>query len=296
MALFKHDLKGLLAYSTISHLGLITLLFGMGTALAAVAAVFHIINHAIFKASLFMAAGIIDHETGSRDMRKLNGLWNHMPITATLAMVAAAAMAGVPLLNGFLSKEMFFTETLQQSTLGSISWMVPVFATIGAVSPSPIRCGSSTMCFLTASRRICPKRLMNRPATCACRSKSWWAVSDRGRFSGIYGRGVLAHASRVGVGRDRLPEYHLQIWHGLNLPLLMSLLAMLGGGASTTTGSGSSGFKPIFRSTTRASDSMMRLPGCSSACAAAWPGLTTAPCSVPCSGCFSWPLFFRWCR
>ena len=132
LALFKHDLKGLLAFSTISHLGLITLLFGIGTPLAAVAAVFHIINHATFKASLFMAAGIIDHETGTRDMRKLNGLWSCMPITATLAMVAAAAMAGVPLLNGFLSKEMFFAETLEQSTLGSISWIIPAFATIGA--------------------------------------------------------------------------------------------------------------------------------------------------------------------
>jgi multicomponent K+:H+ antiporter subunit A len=172
-ALFKHDLKGLLAYSTISHLGLITLLFGMGTALAAVAAVFHIINHAIFKASLFMAAGIIDHETGSRDMRKLNGLWNHMPITATLAMVAAAAMAGVPLLNGFLSKEMFFTETLQQSTLGSISWMVPVFATIGGAFSVAYSLRFIHDVFFNGDRRICPKRLMNRPAICAYRSKSW---------------------------------------------------------------------------------------------------------------------------
>ncbi len=64
-ALFQHDLKGLLAYSTISHLGLITLLFGLDSDLAPVAAIFHIINHATFKASLFMAAGIIDHETGS---------------------------------------------------------------------------------------------------------------------------------------------------------------------------------------------------------------------------------------
>jgi multicomponent K+:H+ antiporter subunit A len=71
-AMFQHDLKGLLAYSTISHLGLITLLLGLGSPLAAVAAVFHIINHATFKASLFMAAGIIDHETGTRDMRRLS--------------------------------------------------------------------------------------------------------------------------------------------------------------------------------------------------------------------------------
>ena len=110
--MFQNDLKGLLAYSTISHLGLITLLLGMNRELATVAAVFHVMNHATFKASLFMAAGIIDHETGTRDIRRLDGLFKAMPVTGTLACVASAAMAGVPLMNGFLSKEMFFAETV----------------------------------------------------------------------------------------------------------------------------------------------------------------------------------------
>jgi multicomponent K+:H+ antiporter subunit A len=74
-AMFQNDLKALLAYSTISHLGLITLLLGLNSPLAAVAAVFHMMNHATFKASLFMAVGIIDHETGTRDMRRLHGLY-----------------------------------------------------------------------------------------------------------------------------------------------------------------------------------------------------------------------------
>ncbi|MBL4954274.1 Na+/H+ antiporter subunit A, partial [Neobacillus sp. YIM B02564] len=100
------------AYSTISHLGLITVLLGIGTPLSVVAAIFHTLNHAVFKASLFMAAGIIDHETGTRDMRILRGLYKAIPFTATLAIVASASMAGVPLLNGFLSKEMFFAETV----------------------------------------------------------------------------------------------------------------------------------------------------------------------------------------
>ena len=73
-AMFQRDMKGVLAYSTISHLGLITLLLGMNSELAAVAAVFHMLNHATFKASLFMATGIIDHETGTRDLRRLSGL------------------------------------------------------------------------------------------------------------------------------------------------------------------------------------------------------------------------------
>ena len=120
VAMFQRDLKALLAYSTISHLGLITLLLGLNSPLAAVAAVFHVMNHATFKASLFMAAGIIDHESGTRDIRKLSGLLKLMPITGTLAIIASASMAGVPLLNGFLSKEMFFAETvfIQATPLG----------------------------------------------------------------------------------------------------------------------------------------------------------------------------------
>src|SRR5690606_1643731 len=111
IALFKDDLKALLAFSTVSHLGLTTMLLGIGTPLAAVAAVFHILNHATFKAALFMSAGIVDHEAGTRDIRRLGGLLTLMPITATLSLIAAASMAGIPFFNGFLSKEMMLEET-----------------------------------------------------------------------------------------------------------------------------------------------------------------------------------------
>src|SRR3546814_19450447 len=84
IALFKDDLKGLLAHSTVSHLGLVTMLFGFGTPIAAVAGVFHILNHATFKCALFMTAGIVDHETGTRDARRLGGLAALMPITAPI--------------------------------------------------------------------------------------------------------------------------------------------------------------------------------------------------------------------
>src|SRR3546814_11916620 len=73
-------MKGVLAYSTISHLGLITLLLGMNSSLGLVAAIFHMVNHATFKASLFMAAGIVDHETGTRDLGRLSGLRRAMPL------------------------------------------------------------------------------------------------------------------------------------------------------------------------------------------------------------------------
>jgi multicomponent K+:H+ antiporter subunit A len=169
-AIFQQDLKGLLAYSTISHLGLITTLLSFGSPLAAVAAIFHMANHATFKASLFMAAGIIDHEAGTRDMRKLTGLFSFLPITATLAMVASGAMAGVPLLNGFLSKEMFFAEALEQhrqSLLDSASPRWP------AHSRSPIRRASSTPCSSARSRSICRSNRMSRRTGCACPSSCW---------------------------------------------------------------------------------------------------------------------------
>src|SRR5690606_24474360 len=132
-ATFQRDMKGVLAYSTISHLGLITLLLGMNSTLALVAAVFHMLNHATFKASLFMAAGVVDHETGTRDLQRLGGLYHAMPITATLAMVAAAAMAGVPLLNGFLSKEMFFAETMFAGEELWVRIALPAVATVAGM-------------------------------------------------------------------------------------------------------------------------------------------------------------------
>jgi len=107
------------------------MLLGFGTPMAAVAAVFHILNHATFKAALFMNAGIIDHEAGTRDIKRLGGLLHLMPVTATLAMVAAASMAGLPPLNGFLSKEMMLHEAAATAWLGN-GWVVPALATLAA--------------------------------------------------------------------------------------------------------------------------------------------------------------------
>lgn len=119
------DLKGILAFSTVSQLGLIMSLLGAGAIAfhvedgantvfkyAAFAAIFHLINHATFKGSLFMIAGIVDHETGTRDIRKLGGLMSVMPLSFTVALIGSLSMAGLPPFNGFLSKEMFLTAML----------------------------------------------------------------------------------------------------------------------------------------------------------------------------------------
>ena len=225
-ALFKHDLKGLLAYSTISHLGLITLLLGMGTELAAIAAIFHIINHATFKASLFMAAGIIDHETGTRDMRRLNGLWKFMPHTATLAMVAAASMAGVPLLNGFLSKEMFFAETLLQHTLGSLSWMIPVLATLAAVFSVAYSLRFIHDVFFNGEPLDLPKTPHEPPRYMKVPIEILVALCLLVGIFPAFIVGGLLHSASLAVLGGEVPYYSLSIWHGFNLALVMSIVAM----------------------------------------------------------------------
>jgi multicomponent K+:H+ antiporter subunit A len=231
MALFKHDLKGLLAYSTISHLGLITLLFGLDEPLAVVAGVFHILNHATFKASLFMAAGIIDHETGSRDMRQLNGLWKYMPITGALAMVASAAMAGVPLMNGFLSKEMFFAETVTKDSHALMEWLLPLGATVaGAFSVAyslrfihdvffngePV--GLSKVPHEPPHFMRVPVELLVLLCVAVGLAPAWVI----GSLLAVAGKAAL-----LGPNPGVMPEYTLALWHGFNLPLLMSAVALV---------------------------------------------------------------------
>jgi multicomponent K+:H+ antiporter subunit A len=230
MALFQHDLKGLLAYSTISHLGLITLLFGLDSPLANVAATFHIINHATFKASLFMAAGIIDHETGSRDMRRINGLWKYMPHTAVLAMVAASAMAGVPLLNGFLSKEMFFSETLAQDFLGSFHWIIPAVSTLAGAFAVAYSLRFIHDVFFNGEPVNLPKYPPHEPTRYMKIPVEILVLLCLvvGMLPGFTVAPLLASAASASLG-GALPEYSLHIWHGFNLPLAMSVLALLGG-------------------------------------------------------------------
>ncbi|MEK3794441.1 Na+/H+ antiporter subunit A [Paenibacillus sp. FSL R7-0204] len=151
-AIRQTDLKALLAYSTISQLGLIMSLLGLGSAaafftgtgdavfytMATTAALFHLINHAVFKGSLFMVVGIIDHETGTRDLRKLGGLMSLMPVTFSIALIGTFSMAGLPPFSGFLSKEMFFTSVLnirEFDILSSGYWtqLFPVIAWIASV-------------------------------------------------------------------------------------------------------------------------------------------------------------------
>jgi multicomponent K+:H+ antiporter subunit A len=230
LAVFQQDLKGLLAYSTISHLGLITLLTGLDTPFGQIAAIFHIMNHATFKASLFMAAGIIDHESGTRDIRRLSGLWRFMPITATLAMVAAAAMAGVPLLNGFLSKEMFFAETIEMHDNSLVDQALPYIVTLASMFTVAYSLRFIRDVFFGPAPRDLPRVpheppfLMRFPAellVLACLVVGIMPAFTIGP--------VLETAVRSVLRGAPVPEYSLAVWHGFTPELLMSLVAMSGG-------------------------------------------------------------------
>ena len=229
-AIFQHDLKGVLAYSTISHLGLITLLFGLSTPMAVVAGVFHILNHATFKASLFMAAGIIDHETGTRDMRRLGNLRRFMPMTSALAITASLAMAGIPLLNGFLSKEMFFSEALGiDGAHAGMRIAVAVAALLYGIFgvAYSLRFVHETF-FGEGPRQLDavphePPRWMRAPVAVlvllcvAVGMFPAWTVAP------------VLHAGAMAILGQAMPAYSLAVWHGFNLPLLMSLCGIVGG-------------------------------------------------------------------
>jgi len=151
-AVKQTDLKALLAYSTISQLGLVMSLFGLGSAAlnpdyqadsvlytqATFAALFHLVNHSTFKGALFMVIGIVDHNVGTRDIRRLGGLMSLMPVTFSIALIGSFSMAGLPPFNGFLSKELFFEamltiRNLEFFSIGAWGLLFPILAWIASI-------------------------------------------------------------------------------------------------------------------------------------------------------------------
>lgn len=226
IALFKDDLKGLLAFSTVSHLGLITMLLGLGTEVAAVVAVFHIINHATFKAALFMTAGIVDHEAKTRDIKRLGGLRLLMPVTFTIGTIAALSMAGIPPFNGFISKEMMLDQMAQTGPL------FMVVATIAAMFSVAYSLRFVVHVFLGPKRKDYPAKphdpgfgMWAAPALLAV------LVILIGLFPKTTVGALVAAVSKSVTGAEELPYYSLALWHGVNEALIMSIIAVaLGAG------------------------------------------------------------------
>ncbi|WP_149755277.1 monovalent cation/H+ antiporter subunit A [Roseivivax sediminis] len=229
ISFFKHDLKAILAFSTVSHLGLITMLLGTGTAFGAMTAIFHILNHATFKAALFMSAGIVDHEAHTRDIRRLGGLRHLMPVTATIATLAALSMAGIPLFNGFVSKEMWLEEALHTEFFAS-PYFVAAICTIGALFSAAYSFRFIFHTFFGDTRRDYPSHphdpnpgMWLPPAFLVC------LVLIIGMAPFLAEPLVKFVTAAVLGNTAEVPTYHLAIWHGFKPPLYLSGIAVAGG-------------------------------------------------------------------
>jgi multicomponent Na+:H+ antiporter subunit A len=246
-AVKQTDLKAILAFSTVSQLGLIMSLLGAGAAalhyefldeniytVAVTAAIFHLINHATFKGSLFMAAGIIDHETGTRDIRKLGGLMHFMPITFTISIIGAFSMAGLPPFNGFLSKEMFFTAMVHVTEMDLFNletWGVvfPVLAWIASIFTFVY---SMILVFKAFTGKYQPEKLDKKPheAPMGLLISPVILVSlviIFGFFPNLLSDSLISPAmasilpSLLGEGGEF--RVHISFWHGPNIELFMTI-------------------------------------------------------------------------
>jgi multicomponent K+:H+ antiporter subunit A len=229
VALFRHDLKSILAYSTISQLGLMVMLLGFARELAVLAAVLHILNHAAFKAALFMVAGSVEHATGTRDIRRLGGLAKAMPVTALAASLAAAAMAGVPPLGGFISKELMLEQSAATVLFG-LPWLVPVLATLGAALSVGYTLRLAAHAFFGAPRDAEAAAKAHDP-----RTGEWAPPALLTLLALLLGlvpmtlSAPLVSAVAAVVTGVPAPPVDLALWHGLTPALMLSGVALAGG-------------------------------------------------------------------
>jgi len=237
MAVRQTDLKAILAFSTVSQLGMIMAMLGFGTEIAIFAAVFHILNHATFKGSLFMVAGIVDLQTGTRDIRKLGQLYTFLPMTATLALFGTFSMAGVPLpfLNGFYSKEMFFEGTLmlQEGSSGIMAFfvqMIPILAVIGSIFTFVY---SMYLFFGTFIKKRDIDNELNEPIKEApigmiiAPTILVFGVIIIGLMPNLFNSALLSHTAQSILSTASVNS--INFWHGFNTPFIMSMVVVIVG-------------------------------------------------------------------
>ena len=231
-ALRQTDLKLLLAYGTVSQLGFMVLLVGIGTEAAALAGLATVVAHALFKSTLFMCVGLIDHSAGTRDIRELSGVGYRVPWLAVLGGLAALSMAGMPPLVGFLTKEAAF-ESVVYLVMGDVPEVTPLAA--AALAAALVFGSCLTVAYSLrwwwgafASKVGPPALTWHRPA---------WGMAAVPMFLGLLSLvlGFLGpqltallepYANAVDAGK---PSHGLALWHGFTWPLIMSLVALGGG-------------------------------------------------------------------
>lgn len=223
MALGQNDLKKILAYTTVAVLGTLTMLLGLGTELAVKAAMTYLLAHALYKAALFMAAGSVDHETGSRDPEALGGLRRAMPFTAAAALVAGLSMAGLPFLLGFVSKEYFYKALLGAGGPG-VWW-----ETLGVTA-------SVVMVAMALTTGLKPFWGAFKPTPKPAHEAPWtmWlgplllgvASIKTGLMPGLVSTDLIGPASAAVLGD---PDFtaQLKLWHGWTPALGLSALTVV---------------------------------------------------------------------
>ncbi len=224
MAMVQTDLKRLLAYSTVSALGTITLLIGLNTTMATQAAIVFLIVHSLYKGALFMVAGAIDHETGTRDVTRLGGLIRVMPVTAIAAGLAALSMSGFPPLLGFIGKELIYEAKLQIPNLSFLVIGSGVLANIVNVTVAII----VGIAPFWDEHKISAKNA-HEGATALWLGPLVLALAGlmAGLYSEIIGLQIINPA--VSAVRAQPTSVQLELWHGINPVLMLSFVTVLAG-------------------------------------------------------------------
>ena len=225
LAIQQTDLKRILAYSTVSALGTLMLLLGFGTGLAITAAITFLLCHSLYKATLFLVAGTIDHETGTRDIGKLGGLARAMPLVAATAALASLSMAGVPPAGGFIAKEFVYEAAIELP-----HWAWAVVGTVFLVNLSFV-----VVACLLAIRPFFGNRVRD---TVASPKKTNPRITVPPLLLAILGIVVgfaptmfaqdLVTPAILSIAHDAAPA-PLKLWHGWNLALLLSTATLLAG-------------------------------------------------------------------
>lgn len=224
LALRYTDLKQVLAYSTIMALGTLTMLLGMGYSLAIEAVVLFILVHSLYKGALFMVAGTIDHETGTRDYLLLSGLRKYMPITAAGAILAALSMSGVVPFVGFIAKELVYEAALNLETTSSIMITLAVLANVAGVAAA----GIAAIRPFFGDYKETPKKAHESPWP------MWIGPLLLGITSLLLGvfpaivDETLISATVSSIGGEPV-IFQLALWHGFNTALVLSIFTLFAG-------------------------------------------------------------------
>lgn len=224
LAMCYTDMKQILAYTTVMVLATLTMLIGMGFPLAHEAAAVYILGHALYKASLFMVAGSIDHEAGTRDIAHLGGLRSLMPISAVAAALAALSMAGIPPFFGFIGKELLYEAALEAPMWSTLLITIAVLGNIAVVAAA----GIVAIKPFYGPHVETPKHAHEAPLL------MWIGPITLASLGVIFGvlpflidSGLIVPTASAIFGEPL--DFYLSLWHGINLPLILSVVTLLGG-------------------------------------------------------------------